>query len=572
MRGRVITWYAGMPSLGRVALAIGVFDGVHLGHQQLVRACAAAAEQLDARPVALTFDRDPDQVVTPGTAAPQLLTLADKCRFLLACGADTVLVVPFTPELAETDAAEFLDEVVGSCCEVAAVHVGHDFRFGAGASGTVDTLREWCAAHGAELTDHALVEIAGAPVTSTRIRKLVSEGRVREAAELLGRPTRVAGEVHHGRAEGAALGFPTANIVPEPFAALPAEGVYAGRATLADGTEYAAAISIGLPPTFPEARDEVEAHLIDFDGDLYGQEITLEFFEMLRDQRAFGTTEALASAIAADVATTRAIAANHEPVTGAPFELNPAVDIGAKLLHSMGMDREPDPDFLEDGTPVVADPVALERATAEAGGMQLHGEFHDVGEEWVELVERRRLSGLFGEAGFTAALVTAPLQAAGIPFRWDPYSPEHMPGFRVGYGAIDRPFSLLVPKSRLEEARVLMNMHRVTTQTAPPTSDVLMPPRRPAAPAMPAAVEPLESDGEGGREPLHERSARSRPALPARARLDRADHDVHRLHEVDQVATTCSAAPRSTLRQREADGAARRRVWYTSSAYAHTPA
>jgi len=488
MSGRVVTFGESTAGLGPAVLAIGVFDGVHLGHQMLLRDAVAEAYRLNVTSIALTFDRDPDQVVVPAAAAPQLLTLEDKCRFLLETGVDLVLVVPFTPEVAALQAADFLDQVVAACCSVATVHVGADFRFGAGARGDVTALQTWTAARGARVRPHPLLEVDGAPVTSTRIRRLVTEGSVEEAARLLSRPTRIAGVVHRGREQGRDLGFPTANVVPDEHAALPADGVYAGRAELSDGSSYAAAVSIGVPPTFPEARDYVEAHLIDFDGDLYGEHVTLEFIERLREQRAFETLAELSEAIRTDVGNAAVI--GGAPSALPPFELNPMVDIGHKVAHSLGMDLPADADTLPDGSPVVSDPDSLRAAEIAVSEAQATDTYAKSGEEWVELVGRRRLSGLFGDAGYTAAIVTAPLQAAGIPFVWDPYPPEQMPAFRVGYGAVDRPFSLMVPASRLEEARALIDAPSLTRHTKPPTADVLhLPPRTASVPHTPAEPE-----------------------------------------------------------------------------------
>ncbi len=428
MRHRVVTWEPGMPSLGKAVVAIGVFDGVHLGHQALLRDAVGEAKAFRARSVALTFDRDPDQVVCPDVAAPQLLTLQDKCDFILETGIETVLVVPFTAELAAMAPEAFLDRVLADCCDVRAIHVGRDFRFGANASGHLDTLLAWAAEHAADVRPHALVTHEGATVTSTRIRRLVAAGDVEGAAELLGRPTRVTGAVHEGRQQGRELGFPTANVVPAEYAALPADGVYAGTATLEGGGVWPAAIAVGTPPSFPEARDYLEAHLIGFDGDLYDTELVLEFTRRIREQRAFGSLDELTSAIAADVAA----------VVAPPEDLEYGV--------------------LESGEPVVEDEAALDAAERAVRGLPLRQAHLESDEPFVPVTNPRHLSGLFGEAGFSAALVTGPLRAANIPFAWEPYDPEQMPTFRPAYGVFDRKFTLLVPESRLAEAREVLGV------------------------------------------------------------------------------------------------------------------
>lgn len=456
MSAKIVMWNPDMQPMGDAVVGIGVFDGVHKGHQELLRAAVKEARRLGASSVALTFDRDPDQIVTPEAAAPQLLTLEDKCAFISSTGIQTVLVVPFTAEIAATPAEEFLDEVLGTCCRVRALHVGEDFRFGARAQGDVDTLYVWAAEHGAEVRAHTLHTLGGEPVTSTRIRALVSHGRVSEAGELLGRPTRVAGQVHAGRGEGRKLGFPTANVIPIPHAALPGDGVYAGRALLENGTLWPAAISVGVPPSFPEARDYLEAHLIGFEGDLYDQPITVEFVERLRDQHGFDSLEQLIAAIRADVERTAQIERDGvDAAARGPEEWEPSLaTFLAWAFNHILPASEIEDDLMEDGTPVVDDPAELRRAQAAVNGVS-EDDYDDI-EDWVELVGPRHLSGFYANAGFSAAIVTAPLQAAGIPFRWDPYPPEAMPAFRPAYGAFDRPFSLLVPEHRLREAQQAM--------------------------------------------------------------------------------------------------------------------
>lgn len=300
----VVTWSDEMTDLGPVAIAIGVFDGVHRGHRALLDSAVRSARLHKCRSVALTFDRDPDQVLHPEAAMPSLLTLEQRIETLSTTGVDIVLVVPFTPELAATSPVEFLDRVLNACCSAREIHVGHDFRFGAKAAGNLETLQLWGAQHGAEITGHDLLEVEDQPVTSTRIRRLVAHGEVDTATELLGARPRITGTVHHGRGEGAALGFATANVTPVEHAALPGDGVYAGLAVLVDGTRWPAAISIGTPPTFPDARDYVEAHLIGFNGDIYESPITLEFIQHLRDLRAFDDLEDLTAAIGRDIENT----------------------------------------------------------------------------------------------------------------------------------------------------------------------------------------------------------------------------------------------------------------------------
>lgn len=445
MTARKVEWSEFMSSLGAAVVAIGVFDGVHLGHQALLAATVAEAELQGTIAAAVTFDRDPDQVVSPESAAPQLLSLEDKIRFIGDTGIDVVLVIPFTPEVAHMQPYEFLHSVLSTALRPVALHVGRDFRFGARASGDLAVLESFGQTHGFQVTGHELVEVDGEPITSTRIRALVAGGEVAAASALLGRPPRLVGTVRRGRGEGAKLGFPTANVVPDEYAALPADGVYAGRALLAQGTSWASAISVGTPPTFPEARDYLEAHLIDYDGDLYDEAITLEFFERLRSQRPFASLPELTAAIAEDV---------------------------EQALEIAGFDIEQDDDeFLDDESPVVADPAALEAAERAVMGFSMPlscGSCASCAEEivWepvITVVDRASIGT--GARGF---MLAAPLEAAGIPYSWDPYAPEDRPSGLPGAGAFDQPFTLLVPQAELE--RALQLIEQSERQEAQPAS------------------------------------------------------------------------------------------------------
>jgi riboflavin kinase / FMN adenylyltransferase len=300
-QARIAYWAPDFEYMGRAVVAIGVFDGVHIGHQELLKDAVTNARTRGVPAVAVTFDRDPDQVVSPITAAAQLLTLEDKLEAIGKTGIDTVLVVPFTREISKLTPEEFLDDVLLRALKPAAVHVGYDFRFGNRAAGTVETLERYGVAHGFQVLAHELVKLNGEAVTSTRVRSRVAAGRIAEATELLGKHPCVAGTVHEGRGEGAGLGFPTANIVPDEFSAMPPDGVYAGKVRLPGGSEWAAAISVGRPPMYPDASDTLEAHLIGFTGSLYGRKIRVEFWERLRDQTTFASAEELAAAIADDV-------------------------------------------------------------------------------------------------------------------------------------------------------------------------------------------------------------------------------------------------------------------------------
>lgn len=306
MRAAVITHERGMHELGPAVIALGVFDGVHVGHQALVRDMIAVARERNSAACVLTFDRDPDQVVTPDHPQKQLITFEDKLTLLSDIGPDVILIVPFDEWLASLTPDDFCIDVLLDAAEPIACVVGYDFRFGTRASGDADTLRALGALHGFQVITHPLIHADGAPVTSTRIRSLVAEGDVAAAALLLGRPHRLHGEVARGKGLGVKLGTPTANVEVSPEFALPADGVYAGWATVSEG-RFPAAISVGVPPTFPDATCALEAHLIGFAGELHGQRIMLEFVKRVRAQRAFASQDELASAIAADVARIAAL-------------------------------------------------------------------------------------------------------------------------------------------------------------------------------------------------------------------------------------------------------------------------
>lgn len=284
--------------------AIGMFDGVHLGHRALIDDLVVDASFRGLPAVVVTFDPDPDEVLAGVEPAPRLTTHARRVELLAETGVDLVAVVPFTPELAAMHPRDFLDTVLTRILVPVAVHVGVDFRFGAGGVGDASTLRSWTSEQGGLTFPYPLFELLGAPVTATRIRALIDAGAVDEAATMLGRRHAVAGTVVRGRGEGRALGFPTANIRPASSVALPAEGVYAGTVDVG-GAVHPAAVSVGVPPTFPQARDYLEAHILDFDSDIYDEPVEVRFVSRIREQRAFASLPLLTAAIASDVEEAR---------------------------------------------------------------------------------------------------------------------------------------------------------------------------------------------------------------------------------------------------------------------------
>ena len=280
--------------------AVGVFDGVHVGHVAVARRAVAAAAESGVPSAIVTFDVDPDELFA-AEGARKLQSNDERIAMLAQLPVDYVAAIPFTRQFAALPPAAFLDDVLGRM-EPSRVLVGSDFRFGARAAGDVRMLAEWGRrnAVGVEVVD--LLEVAGAPAKSTRIRHLLDDGDVKGASELLGRPFSYAGCVCKGRGDGASLGFATANLQVPPNRQLPADGVYAGYATV-DGVRYKAAVSVGIPPTVAEgSRDNLEAHLLGFEGDLYGRDVRIEFVERLRPMRKFDDMDDLVAAVKGDIA------------------------------------------------------------------------------------------------------------------------------------------------------------------------------------------------------------------------------------------------------------------------------
>ncbi|MGP0032646.1 MAG: bifunctional riboflavin kinase/FAD synthetase [Acidimicrobiales bacterium] len=288
------------------AVTIGAYDGVHAGHRALLRDLVARADAAGLTPVVVTFDRHPASVVRPDSAPPQLTDLDQKLELLAACGIERTEVVTFDRARADESAEDFVEEVLVEGLEARLVVVGEDFHFGHGRKGNVALLRELGRGHGFDVVGVALTGQDEAPVSSTRIRALVAAGDVASAAALLGRPHEVRGPVVHGDGRGGPqLGFPTANLQIPHDIALPADGVYAGHFTRADGSVHPAAISVGRRPTFyapGSAPVLVEAYLLHFEGDLYGEAARVSFVSRLRDDRHFDSVEALIAQMQDDVA------------------------------------------------------------------------------------------------------------------------------------------------------------------------------------------------------------------------------------------------------------------------------
>ncbi len=280
-------------------VAVGTFDGVHLGHREVIRGADTV----------LTFDPHPASVVAPARAPRLLTTPQRKAELIASLGVDEMVVVPFDQEVAGRSAAAFVDDVLVDALGAARVSVGENFRFGHGAQGDTARLR---ADERFSTRVVPLLEVDGEVVSSSHIRGLVLGGAIEYAGQLLGAPFMVSGEVAHGDERGRALGYPTANLVPREGYVIPAHGVYACRATLDNGGTHAAATNVGVRPMFETGRGElIEAYLLDFDGDLYDRPLRVEFLKRLRGERRFDSVEALVEQMGRDVDDARAIAAAH---------------------------------------------------------------------------------------------------------------------------------------------------------------------------------------------------------------------------------------------------------------------
>ncbi|OUP06976.1 riboflavin kinase [Collinsella sp. An2] len=291
--------------LGDAAIAIGVFDGLHVGHRELLRHTVEDARSRGIAAYAVTFDPDPDQVVSSHPARA-LMGTEDRIRALAASGVDGVLVVPFTRELAALDHARFFNEVLLPVCDVRAVHVGSDFRLGAHGASTVPIIAAWCADMGIAVAGHELVTDDGTPVSATSIRGYLDAADLPSVSRELGRRFMVSGHVHTGRGQGTSMGFPTADIRVDAGRQVPADGVYSGLA-LVDGVVWPAAINVGLPPMFQDKPNaaSLEANLIGFSGDLYGRKIALAFDAFLRPSRTFPSVDELISTVLGNIQTVK---------------------------------------------------------------------------------------------------------------------------------------------------------------------------------------------------------------------------------------------------------------------------
>lgn len=296
--------------IAEVVIAIGVFDGVHEGHQVLLKELVSMAERTGARPVALTFYPHPREVLEPENTPSLLIPPARRVELLHDYGCEAVVTIPFSREFAELSAEDFIKDCLFSPrVSIKGICVGKGWKFGAGAMGDIGLLKAYAKKGHFDFRPVGELEIDGRPVSSTFIRQAVSAGRLDDAAAMLGRSYALSGTVEKGRKiAGPELECPTANLKFR-FGVLPPNGVYAGRA-IVDGKSYVSALAVGVSPTFREHDDRhrrVEAHILDFSGDLYGRRMELEFVEYLREERCFSSTESLKQQISDDIEKIKAI-------------------------------------------------------------------------------------------------------------------------------------------------------------------------------------------------------------------------------------------------------------------------
>ena len=287
-------------------IALGFFDGVHLGHGALLRRAAEEAQKRGCESAVFTFDRPPKEVIT-GIPCPLINSPEDRAELVKRLyGIDEMLMVPFDDEMRTTPWDRFVTDILVG--RYGAVHLvaGHDHHFGHRNQGSPELLREKCTELGLGCDIIPAVTIDGVTVSSTHIRGLLEEGDVETARAFLGHPHVLTQTVGHGRQLGRTIGIPTANLVAPPHVLLPKRGVYAAKITLPDGRAFGGVTNVGVRPTVNNGQDvTVEPWILDFDGDLYGQAIRVEFFRRLRDERKFESLEALRSQIETDAGKTR---------------------------------------------------------------------------------------------------------------------------------------------------------------------------------------------------------------------------------------------------------------------------
>lgn len=295
------------------AVAIGNFDGLHVGHRALIARARELAVAHDARAVVLTFHPHPVAVLSPQSAPPMLTSLERRLELLEAAGVDAVVLEPFTRELAGLEPHAFIENVVLGALNARAIIVGYDFSYGAHRAGTTEMLRAQAGQHGVEVDVVAPVEVDGEVASSTRVRSYLRAGDCAGARRLLARNWDVDGTVIHGAQRGRAIGIPTANIKPASDLVV-APGIYAVTLSVDGGPALPAVASLGTNPTFVEGGSLVlEVHILDFEGEIYGRTVRTTFVAKLRDEEKYDSVEALLVQIRADIAAARRVLADLRP-------------------------------------------------------------------------------------------------------------------------------------------------------------------------------------------------------------------------------------------------------------------
>ncbi|MBI2421991.1 MAG: bifunctional riboflavin kinase/FAD synthetase [Candidatus Hydrogenedentes bacterium] len=290
-------------SFTSLVLTIGSFDGVHLGHQRIIDEVCSTAHRCGGTPALMTLDPHPRQYFTPAHAPNILTTLKKKLELIAECGIETCFILPFEASVAAMDRRDFLEEIVLKRCQAQHIIVGHDFSFGKGAQGNYAYLAAAAPGCGFAVKEVPPLILQGERVSSTLIRERILQGDLEDVERLLRRKYAIRGAVIRGRGMGVQLGFPTANIHPGNCA-LPAFGIYAAIAFV-DGAAHHAAVNVGIAPTIRHDEPMVEAHLLDYAGDLVGKEVEVEFHARIRGEKKFESHEALVRAIDQDVRAIR---------------------------------------------------------------------------------------------------------------------------------------------------------------------------------------------------------------------------------------------------------------------------
>lgn len=296
------------PRLRASVVTIGAFDGVHRGHQAIIHMAIQRAQALDVPAVAVTFDRHPQEAIQPQNAPPYLTTLTSRLRLLIEAGLNDILVLRFDRELASLHPEAFLQSVLQRHLNARHIVVGRDFRFGHQRLGSVEYLQEAQSRLGFTVEAVPDVQYRGERISSSRIRQSLLDGETQEATAMLGRAYILEGTVVRGQQIGRKLGYPTVNLSLRTAQLVPKDGIYAGRLLHPrSGRVYTAAISVGVRPTVDGTTRTVEAYLVEFSGDLYGEEVHLAFFHRLRDERKFESLDALKAQMGKDVAQVMAL-------------------------------------------------------------------------------------------------------------------------------------------------------------------------------------------------------------------------------------------------------------------------